>query len=53
MAKDKDNDKQTPQINLPPARLPDGHQPVNTQILVRGTDHSGVEIKVVKTNKQD
>jgi hypothetical protein len=52
MAKDKDNNQQTPQSNLPPARLPDGHQPVNTQILVRGTDYSGVGMKVVKANKQ-
>jgi len=52
MAKDNGGNPQTPQNDLPPARLPDGHQAVNTQILVRGTDHAGVETKILKADQQ-
>lgn len=51
MTKDNDSNPQASLENLPPARLPDGHQPVNTEILVRAAGQQTVETKVVQANQ--
>jgi len=51
MATDNGNESQPQQVNLPPARLPEGHQPVNTEVLVRGAGQQGVETKIIRGGK--
>lgn len=43
--------EQQAQQNLPPARLPEGHQPVNTSVVVRGGQPTESSIKVVRADQ--
>lgn len=47
--------QETPKVTpstLPTPRLPEGHQPVNTSIIVRGAEASQASTKVVRADKQ-
>ena len=50
MSKEQQNEKQEQQ-DLPPARLPKGHQPVNTSVVVRGGQPTESSTKVVRADQ--
>jgi hypothetical protein len=51
MAENQSDNTQSTPAALPQPRLPEGHQPVNTSIIVRGAEMSQASTKVVRTDQ--
>ncbi len=52
MLNDNTSNTEPQPSSLPPARLPEGHQPVNTELVVRGAGQQGVETKIIRADQK-